>query len=127
MHSILLVVLLITGGSGRSCEREIEERVDLIELNYTHYSGCSTGFYQVIFWDWSPDYRRHDVAWTMQTQVVDQCGDECVVRWFDSHAKVRRVVRAKLYRETDTATDPERENQRLLPCKLRRGLGNRKD
>jgi hypothetical protein len=56
MHSILLVVLLITGGSGRSCEGQVvEERVDLIELNYTHYSGCSTGFCQVIFWDWSPE------------------------------------------------------------------------
>jgi hypothetical protein len=123
MQLVRWIVLLMLLGAGANRERVVEDRCDLIELNYTQREPEFAGYWQVIFWDYSPDYRRHDVvAWTMLPYEIEHRGGECLVSWYDPEVQCRRVVRARLYRETQTRLDPEREHQRLMPYALRRGF-----
>ncbi len=125
---LLLALTFLTSHSGAG-SRDLTERVDLIELNH-FYDDLGRNMYdQVIFYEWSPDYRRyHVIAWClvendlgrMPSKVVGS--DDYVVRWHDRDSKVRREVRSNLYRETWTRVDPERANKKLLDEKLRTSL-----
>ena len=110
MVGLSLALLLSLGNlpaSGGSC--------DLIEIN--HYRPeCGGGFDQIIAWDWSPEYRRWHAQqwvivrdWQRAGRVVSGEGDGASVR-----------VSARLFRETWTQHDPERENQKLFPIEFRR-------
>jgi hypothetical protein len=125
---LLLALALVTSNSG-SRSRDLTERVDLIELNHFYDELGRNMYDQVIFYEWSPDYRRfHVIAWClvendlsrMPTKVAGS--DDYVVRWHDRDAKTRREVRASLYRETWSRIDPERANKKLLDEKLRTSL-----
>jgi hypothetical protein len=123
MREILLgwvLVILLGGASSKS--KGTTETVDLIELN--HYAGS---FDQVIFYRWSPDYRRYDVIAWMLTEgrrypTRDYNRMDTVVRWFDRDAGAYREVRAKMFRETWSDIDPERASRSLLEEKDRMGL-----
>ena len=96
---LLLALTFLTSLSGAG-SRDLTERVDLIELNH-FYDDLGRNMYdQVIFYEWSPDYRRyHVIAWClvendlsrMPSKVVGS--DDYVVRWHDRDSKVRREVR----------------------------------
>jgi hypothetical protein len=127
-NCLLLALTLLTSTSGAR-SRDRTERVDLIELNH-FYDDLGRNMYdQVIFYEWSPDYRRfHVIAWCLvendlsrMPSKVNGCEDY-VVRWHDRDSKVRREVRSSLYRETWTRVDPERANKKLLDEKLRTSL-----
>lgn len=100
------------------------QTVDLIELNhYRPADGCQ-GFDQLIFWEYSPDYRRYDA---MGFVIINE---PCQLPAKDAQGYAVRVnrfgreyiVRSAMYRETTTSSDPERLNLRLLPQELRRGM-----
>ena len=105
---------------------EVKQRVDLIELN--HYYDCQGKhqFDQVIFYEWSPDFRRfHVIAWSLVEGDLKRLPRRLPgsgltsVTWFDRDAKVHREVLAKLYRETWSQSDPERTNKRWIEEKDR--------
>jgi hypothetical protein len=123
MREILLgwVLLILLGGASSKSEG-YTETVDLIELN--HYA---ESFNQVIFYRWSPDYRRYDVvAWIIaegnRYPTRDHNRMDTVIRWFDRDAGAYREVRAKMFRETWSDNDPERASRSLLGEKDRMGL-----
>lgn len=100
------------------------QTVDLIELNhYRPADGCQV-FDQLIFWEWSPDYRRyHAMGWVIvdqptQLPAKDAQGYAVRVNRFGRDY----IVRSAKYRETTTQNDPERVNLRLLREDLRRGM-----
>lgn len=124
---LLLALALVTSNSARS--RDLTERVDLIELNHFYDELGRNMYDQVIFYEWSPDYRRfHVIAWCLVENDLSRMptkvpgSDDYVVRWHDRDAKTRREVRASLYRETWSRVDPERANKKLLDEKLRTSL-----
>jgi hypothetical protein len=130
MVSTCVMVALICFTSGATLSsRVISERVDLVELNHWHDNLGRHAYDQVIFYKWSPDYRRfHVIAWFMvehdlarvPTKLADV--DEYVVNWYDRDAKVQRQVRAGLYRETFSQVDPEQLNRKFLDEKYRTSL-----
>ncbi len=106
--------------------RDVTETVDLIELNHFYDDLGRHAYDQVIFYEWSPDYRRfHVIAWCLVENDLSRMptrnpkNGEYVVRWNDRDAKVHRVVRSALYRETWSQVDPERVNKKLLDEKYR--------
>ncbi len=51
--------------TGPRC-RDVTETVDLIELNHFYDDLGRHAYDQVIFYEWSPDYRRfHVIAWCL--------------------------------------------------------------
>ena len=109
--------------------REETEKVDLIELNHFYDDLGRHAYDQVIFYEWSPDYRRfHVIAWCLLENDLSRLptrnpnNGEYVVRWHDRDAKVQREVRSPLYRETWSQVDPERVNKKLLDEKYRTSL-----
>lgn len=121
--TLLLLLLLIASGP---TDGPLRESVDLIELNHFYDDLGRHAYDQVIFYEWSEEYcRYHVIAWCL---VEDDQGRLPVrlpgsgyflVRWFDHDVRRHREVRSKLYRETWTRSDPERENKRLLEEKFR--------
>ena len=107
----LVVVLAVVGGVSRIDDG----RCDLVEVNHYAPVGCN-GFTQLIAWDWSPEFRRwHAQQWLILTEwsrvgnTVWCAGDGVEVR-----------IGSRLFRETWTVTDPERDNQKLFPSEYRR-------
>lgn len=120
----LILLALFLGNSGGT--RQPHETCDLIELN-AYYDDCGKLAYrQYIFYDYSPDYRRYDVVfWCLESDAgpVIKRGGKYNVVFIDRMAKsTRKTMQAKLYRETHTVTDPERENKRFLSEVMRRVL-----
>jgi hypothetical protein len=121
---MLTIILAIILGSG-SRQSVPSQQVDLIELNHC-LSDCGTElFTQVIFREWSPEYRRHDVvAWSIPSSLDEMprlVGGAYEVRVKKSHCRPI-VVKSAKFIETTTIGDPERLEKRLLDEKLRYGL-----
>ena len=109
--------------------RDVTEKVDLIELNHFYDDLGRHAYDQVIFYEWSPDYRRfHVISWCLLENDLSRMptrnpnNGEYRVRWHDRDAKVHRELRSPLYRETWSQVDPERVNKKLLDEKYRTSL-----
>ena len=116
-------------GNSTPSSEGVTQRVDLIELNHFYDDLGRHGYDQVIFYEWSPDYRRyHVVAWSLIENNLDRLPkhdhdrDIYVVQWYDRDARVHRKVWSKAYRETWSQTDPERVNKKLIDEKHRVSL-----
>ncbi len=125
----LLIPLILAVGNSPSVGNSLSQRVDLIELNHFFDDLGRHAYDQVIFYEWSPDYRRyHVVAWSLVEDNLermpshDHRRDIHIVRWYDRDAKTRRSVWSELYRETWSQTDPERLNKSLMDEKYRVSL-----
>lgn len=124
---ILPMLLMISGASDAPGGGNVlHDTVDLIELNHFYDSLGRHSYDQVIFYEWSEEYTRyHVIAWCLieddPTRLpfrAPVCNDY-VVRWYDREAKSHREVKSKLYRESWTHSDPERQNRKLLEEKYR--------
>ena len=115
---MLWILLAIALGSGGVEHVE----VDLIELNHRGSENGLLQFDQVIIWKWSPDYRRYNA----QHWFIPRSSTEYPIRagqfyqCFGHYSGQKRLLfRSKMYRETSTTNDPERENLKLFPLDLR--------
>jgi hypothetical protein len=129
LRDILMPLLFAVPGNASHAESEVTQRVDLIELNHFYDDLGRHAYDQVIFYEWSPDYRRyHVVAWSLlendlaRMPVHDSHRNEYVVRWYDRDEHIRRSVWSRMYRETWSQTDPERANKKLMEEKYRVSL-----
>lgn len=100
---MILALLLVLGNAYGS---QPYRQVDFIEVNHRH-DEYGNSLSQVIFWQWSPDYRRFNpVGWDDISRVSEypvKVGDLWVV-------KVNgRIVKSPMYRETWTNFDREKE------------------
>ncbi len=120
MNALLIALVLFSSGAGR---REVFTNCDMIELNHFHDSESGSHAYdQYIFYEWSPDYRRHDVvAWCLvdDTVPINRNG-AWIILWRDrDFGGLVRIMRTQVFKETWTDKDPERINKKLLDEKYR--------
>lgn len=91
--------------------------VDLIEENITT-NETGGKLHQIVLYLWNPEYRRHDVtAWWIVRE------EETPV-FVNGYAKVKHPlgvwIKSRLYRFTETVTDPEIEQRKLMPVDMRK-------
>lgn len=130
LSCVFLPTVLLACGSGDAKDlNSVVQRVDLIELNHRYDDQGRHCFDQVIFYEWSPDYRRyHVVAWCLVDQgltrrpALDHNKHRYVVRWEDRDTGQHRVIWAPIYRETWSDWDPEKANKELMDEKYRVSL-----
>lgn len=130
LHGILLPTMVLAFASGDVKDRNcLVQKVDLIELNHRYDDQGRHCYDQVIFYEWSPDYRRyHVVAWCLvdnglsRLPAFDHHKERYVVSWFDRDSGRQRTIWAPIYRETWSDWDPERANKQLMDEKYRVSL-----
>ncbi|MEM8732831.1 MAG: hypothetical protein AAGG44_01320 [Planctomycetota bacterium] len=105
------------------------ERVALIELNHFYDDLGRHAYDQVVFYEWSPDYRRfHVVHWHLvekdaaRIPQFDPGRRDYYSQWIDRDSRVQRTVRSDRFQETWSQTDPERDNRRFFDEKYRVSL-----
>jgi hypothetical protein len=121
--------LLLLASGASDAAGVLQESVDLIELNHFYDDLGRHAYDQVIFYEWSAEYSRyHVIAWSLVEDDPTRlpfrlpASKDYLVRWYDRDAKCHREVRSKLFRESWTQSDPERENKKLLEEKYRISL-----
>ena len=127
---LLFPSIVFAWGSNDLAEQaKLVLRVDLIELNHRYDDQGRHCYDQVIFYEWSPDYRRyHVVAWCLvdhglsRLPTLDHSKNRYVVRWFDRETGRQREIWSPIYRETWSDWDPERANKELMDEKYRVSL-----
>ncbi len=128
MNFLLAIAVILGSGAGRPVRNDFHE-VDLIELNHKYDE--ETGrhqFDQVIFWRWSPQFRRYDAAgWIIVSEKAGLGGYPVDAgEYYRCRAPIpgggARVFYAKLFRETVTQRDPERDNGLLNPGRPLRSI-----
>lgn len=100
------------------------QQVDLIELNHFKSADGFCEFTQLIFWEWSPDYRRYHV---MGWRLGDDLSRRVTCKRGEWTCKVvvngcTYIVRSGGFRETFTTVDPERRNLAIFPMDMRSGM-----
>ena len=116
---VLALLLIVLGGSGM---RTAINQVDMIELNHKCSENECLQFDQVILWEWSPDYRRWNAHhWFLPRSLSEypvKVGEfhQCTATTLDGK---QFVFRSKMFRETWTFDDPERENIKVFPVEMR--------
>ena len=108
-----LLLLTIVAGLGSHAAQPTKP-VGRIELNH-FYDDCGKhNFTQIIAWEWMPDYRRWYAA---RWRIVDGERQYPVSRGGVWHAEISQGewISSKLYKETWTTYDPEREDRKLTP------------
>lgn len=125
---IKILILLILSSSGFSSkDKVLFETCDLIELNHFYDDLGRHAYDQIIFYEWSPDYRRfHVISWVLidsnSGATLSNTKEWHSVEWRDTENKVNRQLKSKLFRETFSNVDPERANKKLFDEKFRRRL-----
>ena len=129
IRAVVIPVLISASGHLNQSRSELRERVDLIELNHNYDDLGRHKYDQIIFYEWAPDFKRyHVIAWCLvegderRIPMYDSHRDDHVVRWYDRDARLDREVRSRVFRETWSQLDPERENRRWLEEKHRISL-----
>ena len=110
-----------------------EECVDCIEMNHFYDHRGRLVFDQVIFYERTPTTGRFRVkAWCLANDeqpnrrpVKNETSELYQVDWFDTDKRMHRKITSRLYRESWSQIDPERENKRVHPEGLRIGLVKR--
>lgn len=112
---MLWILLSIAMGSGK-VDRE---QVDLIELNHKCSENECLQFDQVIIWKWSPEYRRYNVQhWFIVSALPGY--PTRVGEFYQCYSDNKKILfRSKMFRETWTHNDPERDNLKLFPIEMR--------
>ncbi len=121
---MFLVILLVLDSIKKFEPKPITYAI--IELNHRYDEFDRHCYDQVLMWDWNAEYRRHDVqAWFLLNanglhERPRRVGEFYIVDIVRDGKSYR--IKSKLFRETWTYNDPERDNKNLTDEKLRRGL-----
>jgi hypothetical protein len=103
------------------------ETVAMCEYHTFHDSDAKPIFSQLVFWGWcgqTDGYRVIDWRMAKEPPVVERRGGSWQVMFADQRGT--RVVRAGVYRVTNTQSDVEVEDRAVLPREQRRGLAPRR-
>lgn len=135
IYFLYILLLCSSGYSLTGKDSVITETVDAIECNHCYEEDGTLKFNQFIFYEFSHDYgRSHVMSWFMYHNdqhvngvirpVVkyDPNSKEWTVKWRDRDGHITRIVKSKVFTETWTENDPERENKSLMPEKYRIGF-----
>ncbi len=125
-----LLVLVAILSSPVRLESDASEYVDCLELNHFYGAKGEHVFDQVIFYAIDPATRKLQVrGWcivedrdVLNRRPVKSAGGIYRVDWIETNNRVNRTITSRMYRESWTQIDPERENKTVLPEGLRIGL-----
>jgi hypothetical protein len=115
-------------------ENQASEYVDLIELNHFFDAKGRIVYDQVVFHERAPETGRFQVrAWCLvedrehlnRRPVKNEETGIYQVDWFDTDRRIQRKITSRLFRESWSQVDPERENKRVHPERLRIDLVKR--
>ena len=104
------------------------ESVDLIELNHQYDKQGRLVFDQVVFWERTPTTGRFQVrTWCMvddreelnRRPIKSEATGLWVVDWKDTDKRVIRSISSRLFRESWTQNDPERDDKKHHDERLR--------
>jgi hypothetical protein len=120
----IFAVLMLDGYSRIETPRR---EYSMIELNHRYNEFGQPCYSQIIIWQWDGSVGRHDVVawWLVEPDKLEKLPQRRGQFWqVDHRDKDNRQFRivAKIYRETKTTTDPERDNKLLKPENLRQGI-----
>lgn len=126
--------MLLVGNPFRS--NVLEETTSLIELNHQYDLKGAAVFDQIIFWERLPETGKYRVrAWTLTDYDnkekrlaldINKSDHIYTVTYFDVDEKANRKITSRLFRESWTQKDPEREDKKLYDEKTRVGLRKKK-
>lgn len=129
-NSLLALVL----GVGFSSQFIAFEHVDAIELSHFYDAKGRLIYDQVIFWDRTPTTGKMEVrSWCLvedrneQTRrpIKNEQNGLYSVEYYDTDSKTIRKVVSRIYRESWSQSDPERENKKTFPESLRVALAKK--
>lgn len=110
----------------------LEENTSLIELNHQYNLDGTPLFDQIIFWEKLPETGKYRIrAWTMADYDkkekrfalnINDSDHIYTVTYFDTDERVNRKIISRLFRESFTQKDPEREDKLLYDERTRVGL-----
>jgi len=110
----MLLLAILAFSLPKAADAAMEVNVSVIEVNHC-MDGMPNSFTQVILWQWSSIYRRHDVItwWIMDgnRNAPTRARGGWVVEKEVNGKKFRFISGVKI--ETWTQHDPERANQKL--------------
>jgi hypothetical protein len=128
----LFIILTFCGSSGRSLDfGQITETVDLIELNHFYDRQGRHIYDQVIFYErlaGNGEYRVRAWCLVEDRESLNRrpqwiaSNDMYQVDWLDSDHGVLRTIRSRLYRESWSHVDPERQDKKHLEERYRLAL-----
>jgi hypothetical protein len=107
------------------------ESVAAIELNHFYDQRGNNIYDQVIFYEKSPEDGRLRVrSWCLvddakelnRRPVKNYNANTTEVDWYDTDNKILRKISSRIFRESWTQIDPERENKKVLHESLRLAL-----
>ena len=125
MFALLLVVIL---SIPLQLANTVAEYVDCIELNHFYDQGGKLVYDQVVFYELAPETGRFQVrAWCLvedreklnRRPTKNHTTGLYQVDWYDADYRVLRKITSRLYRESWTQIDPERENKKVHDERLR--------
>jgi hypothetical protein len=89
----------------------LRDSVDLIELNHFHDKQGRPVYDQVIFWEFDELKRLKVRAWCMADERLPiKSNASYCVEWKESG--ISRTITSRLFRESWTQTDPERDDKK---------------
>jgi hypothetical protein len=111
-------------------DNTLRESTDLIELNHQYGKKGEHVFDQIIFWEILPETRKLKVrAWTLADYdnshkrfALKKLDNIYTVTYFDQDVRAERKITSRIFRESWTHEDPERENKKLYNENTRTGL-----
>lgn len=130
MLAIMLAILSIPF----TLRDSAEEHVGLIELNHFYDQRGSLVYDQVIFYERAPENGRFQVrAWCLvedreqlnRRPIKNETTGLYQVDYYDKDNRLTRKLTSRLYRETWSQVDPERNNKKRHDERLRIALVKR--
>lgn len=128
LRILILLLILSPLDSGRREYNTITRYCDLVEVNsHIDQKGRHT-YDQIIFWEWNPVLKKMVVcSWTLvsedESNIPSRVGKRYVFRREYKREKRKTIIiYADLFRKTTSRIDPEKENKKIFPEKLRRDL-----
>lgn len=124
----LAVIITLSVLSDEQPTSGVLDRVDLVEINHFCDERGRTIFHQLIFYDWCAATERYQVrAWKplrkdYQYPTKNWRRSCYTAVWYDKG--VKRIVEAKVLRESWTQYDPELVEREYLAPENRTGLLN---
>lgn len=114
--SIVLLMFLTSIATAKVNKDKLPVSVDVIEFN-TVKNEFNTGYQQFIFWKWSPEYNRyHCHGWSL----YNENGVHPITKLGDTYTFNGRIkITSRIFIQTATKIDPERENQKIFPDEFR--------
>ena len=125
MLALLLVVILSVP---LRLENHVSEFVDCIELNHFYDARARLVYDQVVFYEWTPTTGKFQVrAWCLvddreqlnRRPIKNEETGIYESEYLDTNTRLIRRIRSRLFRESWSQLDPERENKRVHPESLR--------